>query len=61
MQEAEEHVGQLEAAVAILEQQMSTPEGSADMSLYEKHTRLKKQLAQAEAEWEQAYEALSAL
>ena len=61
VQEAEEHVGQLEAAVAILEQQMSTPEGSADMSLYEKHTRLKKQLAQAEAEWEQAYEALSAL
>ncbi|MCR4920951.1 MAG: ABC-F family ATP-binding cassette domain-containing protein [Bacteroidaceae bacterium] len=61
VQEAEEHIAQLEAAVGILEAQMSTPEGSADMSLYEKHSRLKKQLTEAEAEWEQAYEALSAL
>lgn len=52
--EAEDRVGQLEAAIHILEDQMATPEGSADMSLYEKHTRLKQQLSQAEEEWENA-------
>lgn len=57
--EAEDHVTQLEAAIHILEQQMSTPEGSADTTLYEKHARLQKQLAQAEKEWEQAMEELS--
>lgn len=56
--EAEEHVAQLEAAVKILEAQLSTPEGSTDMSLYEKHGKLKSQLAAAEAEWEQAMEEL---
>ena len=54
--EAEEHVTQLEAAIRILEEQMSTPEGSTDTSLYDKHARLKKQLAQAEEEWEKAVE-----
>lgn len=58
VQEAEEHVAQLEAAVKILEVQLSTPEGSTDMSLYEKHGKLKAQLAAAEAEWEQAMEEL---
>lgn len=58
VQEAEEHVAQLEAAVKILEAQLSTPEGSTDMSLYEKHGKLKSQLAAAEAEWEQAMEEL---
>ncbi|MGN0232938.1 MAG: ABC-F family ATP-binding cassette domain-containing protein [Bacteroidaceae bacterium] len=59
--EAEEHVTQLEAAIRILEQQMSTPEGSSDTTLYEKHARLRNQLAQAEEEWEQAMEELSQL
>ena len=58
VQEAEEHVSQLEAAVKILEARLSTPEGSADMSLYEKHGRLKAQLTAAEEEWERAMEAL---
>lgn len=58
VQEAEEHVAHLEAAVKILEAQLSTPEGSTDMSLYEKHGKLKAQLAAAEAEWEQAMEEL---
>lgn len=58
VQEAEEHVAQLEAAVKILEVQLSTPEGSTDMSLYEKHGKLKAQLAAAEAEWEKAMESL---
>ena len=52
--EAEERVAQLESAVKILEAQLSTPEGSADMNLYEKHGKLKAQLADAEEEWEKA-------
>ena len=54
VQEAEERVTQLESAVKILEAHLSTPEGSADMSLYEKHGKLKAQLAAAEEEWEKA-------
>ncbi len=54
--EAEEHVTQLEAAIHILEEQMATPEGTADTSIYDRHARLKKQLAEAEAEWEKAVE-----
>ena len=52
LQEAEDKVTQLEAAIRILEDQMSTPEGSQDVSLYEKHGRLKAQLKKAEEEWE---------
>ena len=59
VQEAEQHVGELEAAIAILEQQMSTPDGCADTALYEKYSRLKHQLAEAEKQWEEAYEAFS--
>ena len=58
VQEAEEHVTQLDSAVKILEAKLSTPEGSADMSLYEKHGKLKAQLAAAEEEWERAMEEL---
>ncbi len=49
--EAEAEVMQLESAIAILEQQMATEAGSQDMTLYEKHTRLKQQLAKAEEAW----------
>ena len=56
--EAEEQVTQLEAAIRILEERISTPEGSADTSLYDKHANLKKQLAEAESQWEQAVEEL---
>ena len=52
--EAEEHVTQLEAAVKIVEAQLATPKGATDMSLYEKYDRLKRQLSDAEAEWEKA-------
>ena len=52
LQEAEDKVTQLEAAIRILEDQMSTPEGSQDVSLFEKHGRLKTQLKAAEEEWE---------
>ena len=49
--EAEAAVAQLEAAISILEQQMATEAGSQDVSLYEKHARLKQQLAAAEEQW----------
>ena len=58
--EAEEKVLQLESAVKILEKQLFTLEGSTDMSLYEKHGRLKAQLAEAEKEWGKAIEGLEA-
>ena len=61
VQEAEEKVAQLESAVKILEAQLATPERSTDMSLYEKHGRLKTQLSVAEEEWEKAMEEFEAL
>ena len=56
--EAEQAVSELEQAIAILETKMATPEGGSDMSLYEKHGRLKQQLSKAEDEWAEAMEAL---
>jgi len=56
--DAEQAVSELEQAIAILEAKLSTPEGSTDMSLYERHGRLKQQLVQAEDEWTRAMEAL---
>lgn len=50
----EEQIGELEAAVKMLEDRMATPEGAADLSLYGKHADLKKQLDAAVTEWEQA-------
>ena len=58
VREAEQAVAELEQAIAILEAQMATPEGGSDMSLYEKHGRLKQQLSKAEDEWTTAMEAL---
>jgi ATP-binding cassette subfamily F protein 3 len=49
--EAEAEVSQLEGAIALLEEQMATETGSQDLSLYEKHTKLKKQLSAAEERW----------
>ena len=31
---------------------MATPEGASDMKLYEQHQQLKKQISDAEEEWE---------
>ena len=56
LEDAEAQVAQLEAAISIVEQQMTTPEGCQDVALFEKHGRLKQQLAAAEEEWEKAYE-----
>ncbi|MDR0938183.1 MAG: ABC-F family ATP-binding cassette domain-containing protein [Mediterranea sp.] len=48
----EKSIGETEAAIAMLETRMATPEGAADMALYERHQRLKRQLDDAVEEWE---------
>ena len=59
--DCEASVEEMDAAIAILEQQMATPEGAADVSLYEKHNRLKKQQDETMELWEQASEELEKL
>ena len=59
--DCEASVEEMDAAIAILEQQMSTPEGAADVSLYEKHNRFKKQQEETMEIWEQASEELERL
>ena len=56
--DAEAEVAQLEQAIKILESRLATAEGSQDMSLYEKHGRLKQQLEKAEEKWTEAMEKL---
>ena len=58
VKDAEARTAELEAALHLLEDRMATPEGAADMNLYEQHTRLSQQLEAAEAEWMNACEAL---
>ncbi len=50
--ECETAIEQLEAALAILEMQMATPDGASDMTLYEKHQKMKQQLHKTVDEWE---------
>ena len=50
----ETSIGEWEQQVAQLEAQMATPEGASDMKLYEAHQALKKQITEAETEWENA-------
>ena len=52
--DCEASIEQTEAAIAILEARMATPEGAADMSLYEQHQKLKAQLDATVNEWEEA-------
>ena len=56
--DCEAEISQIESAIAILEAQMATPEGAADMSLYEKHRKLKARLDEAMEEWDVASTAL---
>lgn len=58
VKECEQTITELESAIAILEARMATPEGSADLSLYEKHGNLKKQLDKTVDNWEKASEEL---
>ena len=48
----ETHIGELEAQVSELENRMATPEGASDRLLYEQYQALKKEIAEAEEEWE---------
>ena len=57
--EAEQELGELEAALHLLEARMSTPEGAADTSLYERHARLRKQIEEVESRWLEASETLT--
>ena len=50
--ECEAGIEETESAIAILETQMATPQGSSDMALYEKHQKLKQQLDKIVEEWE---------
>ena len=50
--DCEETIEQMEAAIAILEEKMATPEGAANMALYEQHQKLKQQLDRTVEEWE---------
>ncbi len=52
--DCEAEIEQTEAAIAMLEAQMATPEGASDMTLYERHSRLKQQLDKAVEAWEEA-------
>lgn len=49
-------INQMESAIKILENKMSTVEGASDASVYEKHGKLKSQLDQIMNEWEKASE-----
>lgn len=52
--ECEEGIEKAEAEIAALEAQMATPEGAADLKLYEQHGALKKKLDEIMEAWEEA-------
>ncbi|MCD8081305.1 MAG: ABC-F family ATP-binding cassette domain-containing protein, partial [Bacteroides sp.] len=52
--DCEAGIEQTESAIAILEAQMATPEGASDMSLFERHQKLRQQLDKLVEEWEAA-------
>lgn len=52
--DCEAEIEHTEAAIAILEEKMATPEGASDMSLYEQHQKLKQQLDHVMEEWDAA-------
>ena len=45
----------------MIEKKLTTPEGAADMQLYEEHGALKKQLDEVMERWESATEELEEL
>ena len=60
IEQSEQAVAELESAISALEDIMSTPEGSTQHN-FEKYAALKKQLSEAESEWEQNMEQLENL
>ena len=59
--DTEAEMNEVSAAVTILEDQLATPEGAADMSLYERYTRMKNKLEEMESQWIEASEELEKL
>ena len=57
----EEEIEGIEYAIDVVEKKMTTPEGAADMQLYEEHGSLKKQLDEVMTRWESATEELEEL
>lgn len=60
VEQSEQAVNELEAAISALEAIMSTPEGSNE-SNFERYASLKRQLTEAESEWENRMEELEML
>ena len=54
VEQCEARIGELETAVRTLEGQLAAPERAADVSIYERHGALKKQLDEAVTAWEEA-------
>ena len=57
----EEEISGIEYAIDVIEKKLTTPEGAADMQLYEEHGALKKQLYEVMERWESATEELEEL
>lgn len=57
----EKEIEHIEYAVDVVECKLGTPEGAADVTLYEEHTRLKKSLDEAMTLWEKESEELEML
>ena len=60
VEECEEKVNNISADITALEEIMSTPEGSTQAN-FERYATLKKELADAESEWENSMEELEKL
>ena len=58
VKEAEAKIELLETEITALEDKLSTPEGAADTQLFTQHGELRKQLSEAEEQWNAAVEAL---
>ena len=52
--DCETEINETEAAISMLEQQMSTAEGASDMTLYDRHRKLMDQLDKAMQAWDAA-------
>ena len=61
VEQSEQTIAQLEAALRIVEESLSAPQSGADMDLVNKHQSLTKQLEEAMAQWEQWSEMLETL
>jgi ATP-binding cassette subfamily F protein 3 len=61
VQKAEQSIAELEGKIALLEEQMMTPEGSSDPELFKNHARLKQELETWTETWMTASETLESM